>query len=139
MNNVRDRDSALKEIKTNFYSYICRTNSTILAKTAKNKRKAEKKRKAIERRVSEGDAQSDVEARRTLTRTVSLDANDESHDDSGLASSFEEAVVLCGGGGDGGANDENGGGGAKAKLKKKTKRRTKQFEMSGDLIFDLDI
>ena len=136
------RDSALKEIKTNFYSYICRTNSTILAKTAKNKRKAEKKRKAIERRVSEGDAQSDVEARRTLTRTVSLDANDESHDDSGLASSFEEAVVLGGGGGDGGdggANDENGGGVAKAKLKKKTKRRTKQFEMSGDLIFDLDI
>ncbi len=111
----------------------CRTNSTILAKTAKNKRKAEKKRKAIERRVSEGDAQSVDVSKAPLGRTTSQDPNDESHDDSGLASSFEEAVVL-GGGANGG-----GGGGSQAKLKKKTKKRTKQFEMSNDLIFDLDI
>ena len=111
---------------------IFRTNSTILAKTAKNKRKAEKKRKAVERRVSEGDAQPVLVSKGTLPCTSSsLNANEESYDDSGLASSFEEAVVL-------GGSSINGiaAGSEKAKLKKKWKKR---FEMSSDLIFDLDI
>jgi hypothetical protein len=120
-------------IFVNFLHLLCfRINSTILAKTAKNKRKAEKKRKAIERRVSEGDANPVLVSKGALTRSSSsLDANEESYDDSGLASSFEEAVIL---GSDGGAS-----GGEKAKLKRKTKKRSKQFEMSSDLIFDLDI
>ena len=35
--------------------YVFRVNSSIIAKTAKNKRKAEKKRRAVERRMSESD------------------------------------------------------------------------------------
>ena len=49
---------------------------------------------------------------------------DSSHEDSGLASSFEEAMVL---------------GPDQQKTKRKIKKRTKHFEMSNDLIFDLDI
>ena len=59
-------------------------------------------------------------------------SEDESHEDSGLASSFEENMVL----GDKSVGSSNGGGG---KTKRKVKKRTKHFEMSNDLIFDLDI
>jgi len=52
-------------------------------------------------------------------------------DDSGLASSFEENLVLT----DGNLAMKE----KPAKGKKMTKRRTKQFQMSNELIFDLDI
>ena len=64
----------------------------------------------------------------------------ESHEDSGLSSSFEETVVISEGGGDGAgssAGDQQGQ--SKQKTKKRTKKRTKTFEMTNDLIFDLDI
>ena len=117
-----------------------RINSTILANTMKNKRKAEKKKRALERRMSEGDACSLEQAdnskvEKKMTGSSSLDLNminkddweSEEHEDSGLASSFEEHLVLTG---------ENPG---KTKAKKMTKKRTKQFMMSNELIFDLDI
>ena len=122
-----------------------RVNSTILANTMKNKRKAEKKKRALERRMSEGDACSLEQAdnsnkvEKKMTGSSSLDLNmvdndkedmweSEEHEDSGLASSFEEHLVLTG---------ENNPG--KTKAKKMTKKRSKQFVMSNELIFDLDI
>ena len=120
---------------------ILRINSTILANTMKNKRKAEKKKRALERRMSEGDAcslevQSSSKVEKKMTGSSSLDLSNikndwesEEHEDSGLASSFEENLVLTG---------ENGGEG-KTKAKKMTKKRSKQFVMSNELIFDLDI
>ena len=120
-----------------------RVNSTILANTMKNKRKAEKKKRALERRMSEGDACSLEQADNTkvekkMTGSSSLDLNmvnkddweSEEHEDSGLASSFEEHLVLTG---------ENPGNTGKTKAKKMTKKRSKQFVMSNELIFDLDI
>ena len=120
-----------------------RVNSTILANTMKNKRKAEKKKRALERRMSEGDACSLEQAdnskvEKKMTGSSSLDLNmvnkddweSEEHEDSGLASSFEEHLVLTG---------ENSGNPGKTKAKKMTKKRSKQFVMSNELIFDLDI
>ena len=124
-----------------------RVNSTILANTMKNKRKAEKKKRALERRMSEGDACSIEQAndkvdkveKGKMSTSSSLDLNmvinnkdqweSEEHEDSGLASSFEEHLVLTG---------ENAAPG-KTKAKKMTKKRSKQFVMSNELIFDLDI
>merc|ERR1712038_268828 len=91
-----------------------RVNSTILANTMKNKRKAEKKKRALERRMSEGDACSleqandkvDKVEKGKMSTSSSLDLNmvinnkdqweSEEHEDSGLASSFEEHLVLTG-------------------------------------------
>ena len=110
----------------------------------KNKRKAEKKKRALERRMSEGDACSIEQAndkvdKGKMSTSSSLDLNmvinnkdqweSEEHEDSGLASSFEEHLVLTG---------ENAAPG-KTKAKKMTKKRSKQFVMSNELIFDLDI
>jgi len=124
-----------------------RVNSTILANTLKNKRKAEKKKRALERRMSEGDACSleqandkvDKVEKGKMSTSSSLDLNmvinnkdqweSEEHEDSGLASSFEEHLVLTG---------DNAAPG-KTKAKKMTKKRSKQFVMSNELIFDLDI
>jgi len=124
-----------------------RVNSTILANTLKNKRKAEKKKRALERRMSEGDACSLEQAndkvdkvdKGKMSTSSSLDLNmvinnkdqweSEEHEDSGLASSFEEHLVLTG---------DNAAPG-KTKAKKMTKKRSKQFVMSNELIFDLDI
>jgi len=170
------------------HQQLYRINSSILAKTAKNKKKAEKKRRAMERRHSEGDSveltkSSSQQQPSQMTKSMSLDStatativgegcwsnsngkqsepltgssawscdDSSSHEDSGLASSYEEnitvgstAVVV-----DGQAsvvtvnsnnnNNNNESGLAKVKAKRKTKRRTKTFEMSNDLIFDLDI
>ena len=118
-----------------------RINSTITAQTQKNKRKAEKKKRALERRMSEGDAVATVDTakggKKTMSASSSLDLSmitkdweEEEHEDSGLASSFEEHLVLSG---------SNGGTEAKTKAKKMTKKRSKQFVMSNELIFDLDI
>merc|ERR1719350_80580 len=93
---------------------LYRINSTILANTMKNKRKAEKKKT--------GSSSLDLS-------NIKNDWESEEHEDSGLASSFEENLVLTG---------ENGGEG-KTKAKKMTKKRSKQFVMSNELIFVLDI
>ena len=124
-----------------------RINSSIFANTAKNKRKAEKKKRALERRLSEGDAGS-LETVNKLEKKVGLPVSssadlstitweDESHEDSGLSSSYEETVLLTG---DFTNNTNNNSGGAgKIKAKKMTKKRSKQFQMTNELIFDLDI
>lgn len=107
---------------------LYRINSCIIPKTAKNRKKAMKRRQAIERRLSEGDSVDLVE-NQAVVAGGSLDSNiweQESHEDSGLSSSFEEGLVIT-------AQPD------KQKTKKRTKKRTKTFEMSNDLIFDLDI
>ena len=50
-----------------------RINSTIIANTAKNKKKAEKKKRALERRVSEGDAAGSFEVLNKLPSSSSMD------------------------------------------------------------------
>jgi len=129
-----------EQVQQQFY----RTNSTILANTAKNKRKADKKKRALERRMSEGDAGSletdNKIGQKGMTTSSSADLSsltkgweDESHEDSGLASSYEEMVVLTGEVGNNNVNNN------KTKAKKMTKKRSKQFQMTNELIFDLDI
>jgi len=129
-----------EQVQQQFY----RTNSTILANTAKNKRKAEKKKRALERRMSEGDAGSletdNKLEKKGMSTSSSVDLSnltkgweDESHEDSGLASSYEEMVVLTGDA----VNNNNTN--TKTKAKKMTKKRSKQFQMTNELIFDLDI
>jgi len=119
---------------------LYRINSAILANTAKNRRKAEKKKRALERRMSEGDVGS-LDSQQGTKVGTSSSVQDflkitsdkdwtEGEDDSGLASSFEENLVLTGG---------EGVDRKPAKGKKMTKKRTKQFQMTNELIFDLDI
>jgi len=111
-----------------------RINSAIIANSAKNKRKADKKKRALERRMSEGDS---VETKKGMVTSnsvqdmvnLSKDWGESQGEDSGLASSFEENLVLTGG-----DSDKK-----PSKGKKMTKKRTKQFQMSNELIFDLDI
>jgi len=133
-----------EQVQQQFY----RTNSTILANTAKNKRKAEKKKRALERRMSEGDAGSletdeKPNQKKGMSTSSSVDLSsltkgweDESHEDSGLASSYEETVVLSG---ETVNKNNNNGNNNKTKAKKMTKKRSKQFQMTNELIFDLDI
>merc|ERR1711972_960927 len=136
-----------------------RVNSTILANTLKNKRKAEKKKRALERRMSEGDAGSlEMDNKigqppKGMSSSSSVDLSaltkgweDESHEDSGLSSSYEETVVLNGdavnkvnNNNSAGGNGGNGNNNNKTKIKKMTKKRSKQFQMTNELIFDLDI
>ena len=49
-----------------------RINSAIIARTAKNKKKADKKKRALERRMSEGDAGS-LETLNNMPTSSSLD------------------------------------------------------------------
>lgn len=137
---------------------FCRINSTIIANTAKNKKKAEKKKRALERRMSEGDAGS-FEALNKMPASSSLDLSelnqgnillcnvlgrqmycfpgweDESHEDSGLSSSYEEMLVVN----SEKSNQVNNNGNSKPKSKRMTKKRSKQIQMANELIFDLDI
>merc|ERR1712192_52207 len=102
-----------------------RVNSTILANTMKNKRKAEKKKRALERRMSEGDACSLEQAdnsnkvEKKMTGSSSLDLNMVDNDKDDMWE-FEEHLVLTG---------ENPGNPGKTKAKKMTKERSKQFVM----------
>ena len=93
--------------------------------------------------MSEGDAGSletdNKLEKKGMSTSSSVDLSnltkgweDESHEDSGLASSYEEMVVLTG---DAVNNNTN----TKTKAKKMTKKRSKQFQMTNELIFDLDI
>ena len=68
--------------------------------------------------------------------TITKDWEDESHEDSGLSSSFEETVILTGENANKSNNNNNTN---KTKAKKMTKKRSKQFQMTNELIFDLDI
>merc|ERR1719340_422969 len=118
-----------------------RINSAIVANTAKNKKKAEKKKRALERRMSEGDAGS-FEALNKMPASSSLDLSelnqgweDESHEDSGLSSSYEEMLVVI----SEKSNQVNNNGNSKPKSKRMTKKRSKQIQMANELIFDLDI
>merc|ERR1712137_436728 len=102
-----------------------RINSTIIANTAKNKKKAEKKKRALERRVSEGDAAGSFEVLNKLPAS------------SGMASSFEENIIVTSE-----KNNQvnnNNSVNSKPKSKHMTKRRSKQIQMANELIFDLDI
>jgi len=94
--------------------------------------------------MSEGDAGSletdNKIGQKGMTTSSSADLSsltkgweDESHEDSGLASSYEEMVVLTGEVGNNNVNNN------KTKAKKMTKKRSKQFQMTNELIFDLDI
>jgi len=91
--------------------------------------------------MSESDAvnletgQEPVTQQRNMSGSSSLDLSmlrkewkEEELADSGLASSFEENLVIT---------DSQGQ--VKTKTKKMTKKRSKQFVMSNELIFDLDI
>jgi len=79
-----------------------RVDSAIVANSAKNKKKAEKKRKALERKNSESESEvsvSSVDYKHLKRPEIKLDANSEgsfedSSNDSGMASSFEESVSL---------------------------------------------
>ena len=70
--------------------------------------------------------------------TITKDWEDESHEDSGLSSSFEETVILTGENANK-SNNNNNNNNSKTKAKKMTKKRSKQFQMTNELIFDLDI
>jgi len=118
-----------------------RINSAIIAKTEKNKKKAEKKKRALERRMSEGDAGS-FEAINKMNTSSSLDLSElqqgwenESHEDSGMSSSYEEIIVAGGQQ----SNAVNNNVTSKPKSKRMTKKRSKQIQMANELIFDLDI
>ena len=137
-----------------------RINSAIIANTAKNKKKAEKKKRALERRMSEGDAGS-FEAINKMNTSSSLDLSElqqgifyisllhcedddtcyssgwenESHEDSGMSSSYEE-IIMTGGQQ---SNSVNNNVTNKPKSKRMTKKRSKHIQMANELIFDLDI
>ena len=126
----------------------CRINSAIVANTAKNKKKAEKKKRALERRMSEGDAGS-LEAvdnigdkTKNMTTSSSFDLSElqagwdeESHEDSGLSSSYEETILVT----SDNSNQVNNNVKQKPKSKRMTKKRSKHIQMANELIFDLDI
>ena len=98
--------------------------------------------------MSEGDAGSletdeKMNQKKGMSTSSSVDLSsltkgweDESHEDSGLASSYEETVVLsC----ETVNKNNNNSNSNKTKAKKMTKKRSKQFQMTNELIFDLDI
>ena len=59
----------------------------------------------------------------------------ESHEDSGMSSSYEEIIVAGGQQ----SNAVNNNVTSKPKSKRMTKKRSKQIQMANELIFDLDI
>ena len=65
------------------------------------------------------------------------DWEEDSHEDSGMASSFEENIIVTSE-----KNNQvnnNNSVNSKPKSKRMTKRRSKQIQMANELIFDLDI
>ena len=122
-----------------------RINSSIVANTAKNKKKAEKKKRALERRMSEGDAGSLEEkiGEDNITTSSSFDLSElqdgweeESHEDSGLSSSYEETIIITS---DNSNQVNHNNVKHKPKSKRMTKKRSKTIQMANELIFDLDI
>ena len=64
------------------------------------------------------------------------DWEEESHEDSGMASSFEENIIVTT---EKNNQVNNNSVNSKPKSKRMTKRRSKQIQMANELIFDLDI
>ena len=123
---------------------VFRSNSSILGQRMKNIKKAEqKKRRALERRASEGDAEHLAGSWTATSKKSSQQTDDDNDDgddsqtDSGLASSVEETSYLSRRLASGSASSS-----AKIKLAKQTKKKapTGNFlrEANPDLIFDLD-
>jgi len=98
--------------------------------------------------MSEGDAGS-LEAvdnigdkTENMTTSSSFDLSElqagwdeESHEDSGLSSSYEETILVT----SDSSNQVNNNVKQKAKSKRMTKKRSKHIQMANELIFDLDI
>ena len=98
--------------------------------------------------MSEGDAGS-LEAvdnigdkTKNMTTSSSFDLSElqagwdeESHEDSGLSSSYEETILVT----SDNSNQVNNNVKQKAKSKRMTKKRSKHIQMANELIFDLDI
>jgi len=91
--------------------------------------------------MSEGDAGS-FEAINKMNTSSSLDLSElqqgwenESHEDSGMSSSYEE-IIMTGGQQ---SNSVNNNVTNKPKSKRMTKKRSKHIQMANELIFDLDI
>ena len=61
---------------------------------------------------------------------------EESHEDSGLSSSYEETLIVTS---DKNNSVNNNPTNNKTKSKRMTKRKSKQIQMANELIFDLDI
>ena len=98
--------------------------------------------------MSEGDAGSlDAgegmgEKKNNITTSSSFDLSElqagweeESHEDSGLSSSYEETILVT----SDNSNQVNNNVKQKPKSKRMTKKRSKQIQMANELIFDLDI
>ena len=94
--------------------------------------------------MSEGDAGSLEEkiGEENITTSSSFDLSElngweeESHEDSGLSSSYEETVLITS---DNSNQVNHNNVKQKTKSKRMTKRRSKQIQMANELIFDLDI
>ena len=76
-----------------------------------------------------------------ITHVVVLfsDWEEESHEDSGMASSFEENIIVTTEKNNQVNNNSSSSVNSKPKSKRMTKRRSKQIQMANELIFDLDI
>ena len=70
-----------------------RINSAIIANTAKNKKKAEKKKRALERRMSEGDAGS-FEAINKMNTSSSLDLSELQQGNFTLVCCFVKMIIY---------------------------------------------
>ena len=70
-----------------------RSDKAIVANSAKNRKKADKKRKAREKKISDSDGSS-VEGDNLIRTDMLFESFDESCNDSGLASSLEESMSL---------------------------------------------
>ena len=94
--------------------------------------------------MSEGDAGSLEEkiGEENITTSSSFDLSElngweeESHEDSGLSSSYEETVLITS---DNSNQVNHNNVKQKPKSKRMTKRRSKTIQMANELIFDLDI
>merc|ERR1712107_974260 len=97
----------------------------------------DKKKRALERRMSEGDAGS-LETLNNMPTSSSLDLSqlqegweEESHEDSGLSSSYEETLIVTS---DKNNSVNNNPTNNKTKSKRMTKRKSKQIQMANELI-----
>merc|ERR1719339_458882 len=94
---------------------------------------------------AEGDAEGSFEVLNKLPASSSMDLSimnedweEESHEDSGMASSFEENIIVTTEKNNQ-VNNNSSSVNSKPKSNRMTKRRSKQIQMANELIFDLDI
>ena len=93
--------------------------------------------------MSEGDAGSLEIGAENINTSSSFDLSElqsgwdeESHEDSGLSSSYEETIIITS---DNSNQVNHNNVKPKSKSKRMTKKRSKQIQMANELIFDLDI